>query len=84
MKLTVLEIEAISRSIVREYDDLSIAGVTAADGEADHAELLVAIAACHEDPCMVLVSVPRGDREEMERALRDCLRTTVTEHRLQA
>ena len=81
MKLTVPEIEDISRSVVREYADLAIAGVTANDGEADHAELLFTITGCHDEPCMIMVNVPRCDRETMQRELRRHLSDALAQHR---
>jgi hypothetical protein len=85
MKMTVLEIEAISRSVAKEFNgDLSIVGVTAADGEADHAELLIALSGCVDEPCEVQVNVPRGERTELEGALRDRFRSAIADQRQQA
>ena len=80
MKMTVQEIEQVSRSVASEYHDLSIVGVTAADGEADHAELLIEMCACDdEESCMVQINVPRGDREGMEQALRSGFESAIAE-----
>ena len=83
MKLTVREIEDIGRSVASDYQgDFEIAGVTANDGEADHAELLFTVTGCHDDePCMVMVSVPRDDRETMRRDLRAQLVEALARHR---
>ena len=82
MKLTVREIEDIGRSVASDYEgDFEIAGVTANDGEADHAELLFTVTGCHDEPCMALVSVPRDDRDTMQRDLRDQLGEALARHR---
>lgn len=84
MKLTVLEIEKLSRSVVRDYGgDLAIAGVTATDGEAHHVELLFTLTGCHDEPCRILVNVPRNDRETMQRELRRNLGDALDRHREQ-
>jgi hypothetical protein len=81
MKLTVDEIEGIGRSVARDYaGDLAIAGVTANDGEADHAELLFTLTGCHDEPCLLMLSVPRGDRDTMERDLRLQLGDALARH----
>jgi hypothetical protein len=82
MRLTADEIGEISRSIATEYaGQLSIVGVTAADGEADHAELLIEVTSCGEEPCTTQINVPRTDRAEMERALRDQLQAALPQPR---
>jgi len=82
MRLTVREVEEVGRSVARDFQgDFAIAGVTANDGEADHAELLFTVTGCHDEPCMVLVSVPRGDRDTLERELRGQLADALARHR---
>jgi hypothetical protein len=82
MKMTVQEIEETLRSIASEYDgDLSIVGVTAADGESDHAELLIELCLCDRETCMVQINVPRANRQVMERVLRDRLQSLLADER---
>ena len=82
MRLTVLEIEDISRSVAGEYGgNLALGGVTANDGEADHAELLFTVTGCHDEPCLIMVNVPRSDRETMQRELRRTLGDALERHR---
>jgi hypothetical protein len=80
MKMTVLEIESLSHTVAREFGgDVSITGVTAADGEADHAELLIAVSGRGAEPCVIQLNVPRTHRAELERTLRDRFRSLLTE-----
>jgi hypothetical protein len=82
MRLTVHEIGEISRSIATEHaGELSIVGVTSADGEADHAEILIALTTCDDEPATKQINVPRTDRIEMERALRDQLLAALLQQR---
>jgi hypothetical protein len=70
-RMTVQEIEEASRSIVTEFgSELSVLAVSAADGESDHAEVLIEVRDSDEEPSLAEINVPRCDSEQMAHALR--------------
>ena len=84
MRLTLEEVEDISRRTASTYAaDLTLVGVAATDGGADHVELLVTVSGCHAEPCMLMLNVVRTDRESLERDLTAGLREAVARHRTQ-
>jgi hypothetical protein len=83
--LTLDAIAEISRSVALERGRaLQVVGVTATDGGAGRAEILVTIEGCHRDPCRFLINISRAEGEEFEREFRAELRKVLRAHGQQA
>ena len=79
--LTLDEIAAISRSVALEHGRaLQVVGVTATDGGAGRAEVLVTIKGCHRDPCRFLINVSRAEGDAFEKAFRSELHKVLVAH----
>ena len=80
--LSVEEVTRLSRAVAREADpELVIVGVAASDGDAQRVELLVTVAGCHPEPCVLMLNLPRNDGSTLTGALREQFKTTLLTHR---
>jgi hypothetical protein len=81
MTLNVDLVTALSREIAGELDRrLRVVSVAAAEGGSERVELLVTIAGCHRDPCILMINVTRAEPSEFERDVREKLRAALSAH----
>jgi hypothetical protein len=59
---------------------LEFVGVTATDGGSNRVELMVTIKGCHPEPCRLILNLPRGDRQVLEKELRGKLENHLRSH----
>jgi hypothetical protein len=78
------EITSISAEIIRQSPPLELVGVAAADGGSSRVELMVTVKGCHEEPCRLVLNLPRGDRRSFETELRLKLQTLLRTHLISA
>ena len=72
---------SLSRTIAGRIDPrVQIVGVTSADGGGTRAELLVSIAGCHTEPCVLELNVDRTDPGSVERDLSTQLTAALSNH----
>jgi hypothetical protein len=75
------EITSISAEIIRQCpQSLELVGVAAAEGGSSRVELMVTVKGCHEEPCRLVLNLPRGDRRSFETELRLKLQTLLRTH----
>jgi hypothetical protein len=74
MPMTLHEIDVISRDVIRQYASFEFVAVTTLEGGSSRVELLVAVRACLEEPCRMVLNLPRAGRAELESELRRQLR----------
>jgi hypothetical protein len=67
--MTLGEIDVISRDVIRQYASLEVLAVTTLDGGSNRVELLVAFQGCLDEPCRVVLNLPRGGGAELESEL---------------
>lgn len=80
-KLSIEEMRALATAVAAEVSpDISVAGVTVTDGGSERAELIVLLEGCHEEPCRLLLNLPRADSSDFARELDAKLREAITEH----
>ena len=80
MRMPLEELTSRIRAVAVEYSgSVNVAGVLASDGESDHVELLLTLTGCHQEPCTVMVTLPR-DHEAFEAALREQVREALAAH----
>jgi hypothetical protein len=81
MRLKLDEITHIAREVAAEqHPPLEVVAVSSGGGS-ERVELLVTITGCHVDPCRVIVSLSRGDRDDIEQQLRLKFRAALAHHR---
>jgi hypothetical protein len=75
------EVTRISRAVAREYDGaLEVLGVASAEGGTGRVELLVTIAGCHREPCVLMLNLARAEHAAFERELRSKFRAALAAH----
>jgi hypothetical protein len=80
MTLSLQQVTEISRAIVEKERDLDLIGVASTDGGSGRVEVLMTIAGCHEEPCVLMLNLARGERAALERELRIKLRGALAAH----
>jgi hypothetical protein len=73
MPMTLGEIDVISRDVIRQFPSLEVVAVTTLEGGSNRVELLVVVQRCLEEPCRMVLNLPRGGRAELESELRRML-----------
>ncbi|HXG86779.1 MAG TPA: hypothetical protein VNJ02_00470 [Vicinamibacterales bacterium] len=74
-------ITRISRAVAAEMGGaFEVVGVASNDGGSERVELLVTIAGCHKEPCMLILNLDRGSQDELEDDLRAKLREALVSH----
>jgi hypothetical protein len=78
LTLKLEEITRLSRDVAEEYaPHLDVIGVASTGGSTARVELLVTIAGCHKEPCVLMLNVNRGASAMFERELRAKLREAL-------
>ena len=81
MTVNVQSITVLSRAIARQQGrGLDVQAVTLTDGGSDHAEVIVTIGGCHQEPCRFMVSVSRASPEAFEREFTEKLSDALRRH----
>ena len=81
MSLSLPELTRIAEIVAAEHDaHLQVVGVQSSDRDTGRVELLVTIAGCHDEPCTLLLNLPRQDRARFERELSSQLRAALHAH----
>jgi hypothetical protein len=81
MVLHADEVTAISRAVAREYDGaLEVLGVASSEGGTGRVELLVTIAGCHREPCVLMLNLTRTEHAAFETELRSKFREALAAH----
>jgi hypothetical protein len=82
MRMTLDEITALGREVAREFSNaLEVTSVVSIDGESEHVELLLSVSGCHEEPCSIVVNLPRDDAA-MQAEMRARMREAIAAHAL--
>ena len=82
MTLNLELVTLISRQVARNLDErIDVVSVASTDGGSERVELLLTLANCHQEPCVIMVNVPRSDISSLERELRQKLHEALTAHR---
>jgi hypothetical protein len=75
------EVTAIARAIAREFDPhLHVQAVVAAEGGGERVEVLVTIAGCHAEPCVLMLNLTRSEKAMLERELVAKLQEALARH----
>ena len=81
MGVDVQSITVLSREIaLQQGRGLDVQTVTLTDGGSDHAEVIVTIGGCHQQPCRFLLSVNRSSSDVFEREFREKLSDALRRH----
>lgn len=83
MALQYQDVEAISREIVRAYPrqpPLDFVSVMSADGGGERVEVMVTVAGCHREPCVLVLNLSRRDRKALTEDLRQKLQQALQSH----
>ncbi len=81
MPLSLSELTQIAVTVAREHHpELTIVGVASTDPDTSRVELLVTVRGCHEDPCDLLLNLPRHERTRFEAELSTQFRETLQAH----
>lgn len=82
MPLSIPELTRIAEVVAAEHDAaLRIVGVASSDSDTGRVELLVTVSGCHEEPCTLLINLPRHERTRFEAELRSHLRNALHAHK---
>jgi hypothetical protein len=83
MALQYQDVEAISKEVVRDYPrepQLNFVSVMSTDGGGERVEVMVTVAGCHKQPCMLVLNLSRRDRNALTGDLRQKLQEALQSH----